>query len=381
MKNFPIYRNSILFCVILILLGCNYEKENFSNWFTSNYYYPTKITPETKSKHYFTFNSNSLKIDSIYRSMQGPYNIATTNIENDPNELIWITGYSCILTNNKMDSLLPYDFMCHNNLNILNKTEIPWSVKTKGTDIRLFTLSQGQTKIKLPNGFGIPMPANHPIQIMSQVLNHNILNPDYSIKHKVKLEYVKQSEIKNPLKPLYTQTLFITKQTSGPAGEYGLPLSCIEHNKIDSNNSSYKYAHNCEINYEGENYNPYKDEYGRVFTGHWNIDHKIEEVSTNVTQMLNLTSDSKIHFISVHLHPFATSLVLRDITLDSTLFKAKAYNYQNKIGLKSIDYYSSKEGINLYSNHQYHLISSYNCLDTNNIHTAMATMVLYLSDY
>ena len=66
--------------------------------------------------------------------------------------------------------------------------------------------------------------------------------------------------------------------------------------------------------------------------------------------------------------------------LDSTLFIAYVKDSPDRIGIAHIDHYSSKEGIDVYKGHSYELISTYECTDSVNTHTAMALMYLYMHD-
>ena len=100
---------------------------------------------------------------------------------------------------------------------------------------------------------------------------------------------------------------------------------------------------------------------------------------TNVTRFLNLPFDTEAHYIAVHLHPFAESLTLRDLTLGQDVFSAATKNSPDKIGLDAVEYYASEEGIKLYKDHQYELVSVYdNPLDEEV--DSMAVMYLYLHD-
>lgn len=105
-----------------------------------------------------------------------------------------------------------------------------------------------------------------------------------------------------------------------------------------------------------------------------------EQLTTDVTQMLDLNEDSRIHMIGLHLHPFAEGLELWDKTTDSLLYAAVLKNKADGFGFDSISYYSSKKGIPVYQDHRYELKSTYNCTDSIEKHTAMAVMYLYLAD-
>ena len=59
---------------------------------------------------------------------------------------------------------------------------------------------------------------------------------------------------------------------------------------------------------------------------------------------MRLPYDTTVHYIAVHLHPFAESLELRDLSPGETLFKSAARNFDGRIGLSHVDYFASEEG-------------------------------------
>ena len=77
--------------------------------------------------------------------------------------------------------------------------------------------------------------------------------------------------------------------------------------------------------------------------------------------------------------PFSESVELRDVTKDQSVFKSNTRNYTDRIGLEHMDYYSSVEGLPLYKNHEYELVSGYN--NTTTIEQdSMASMFFYVVD-
>jgi hypothetical protein len=94
---------------------------------------------------------------------------------------------------------------------------------------------------------------------------------------------------------------------------------------------------------------------------------------------MNLPFDTKVHYIAVHLHPFARSLELRDLTDGRVIFKSRVRAARNRIGIESVDYLSSKEGIPVYKNHEYELVSIYDNTTKENV-DSMAVMFLYVED-
>ena len=122
-----------------------------------------------------------------------------------------------------------------------------------------------------------------------------------------------------------------------------------------------------------------KNQEGDSFSGHWIIEPGSSEYKYNVTEMLNLPFSTTVHFAGAHLHPFAESLELRDLTLDVTLITLYAINSTNEAELTKIDVLSSEEGIELEKDHQYELVCSVN--NTTDVNQEMmAVMLLYMYD-
>lgn len=368
------------FVTFVLFLSCNPQsKRDFSSWYDR--VIPNKKSIKNTSSSFVFKESSPLIIDSIYKPMQGPYCLDQISIDETSERLIWITGYECEIVDINSKKILPSNFMCHNNLNIVDKNDLPWEMNFLGNKVRLFTLAEGQTAIHFPKGFGIPVPANFNLEMVSQVLNHGNEELNMEVIHRTRIDYVKESEIeKGSIVPLFPITIFVTKQTSGPPGQHGLPIPCIEHHLDSTKIVGESPQHNCSFNYENEEYNPYEDEYQRSFTGHWSIPSNKEKLTTDVTRMMNLKEDTKIHFISIHLHPFAHSLEFWDETTNTQLFKSTVENRTDQIGIKKITNLSSKEGIPIFKDHRYKLVSHYLGVDSQQDFTAMATMCLYVEE-
>ena len=374
-------RSLVGFTCLLLLFGCKPpQSESFQVWFQNqDFTYLPKSEGKTNSQ-FVNFVSVPLKLDTIYRSMQGPMSAKEVALDVNDDDFVWMRGYSVRIRESKTGATLSDGFMCHNNLNIDQKALSPWKIRTRGTATRLVTITEGQTSIKFPDGFGIPIPSGQSLNIISQVLNHNDTAINLDVVHDVQIEYVKQSGLHAPLTPLFQQAVFILKHESGPIGEYGMAPLCAKHLSNASGTLNEDPGHKCEITYDQDNYNPYSDQYGRTFTSHWAIPIGKQVLTTNVTHIMNLAFDTKIHYIGVHVHPFAKTLELRDATLDTSLFTANVRAASGRIGIEHIDHYSDAEGIAVYKDHTYELISTYECTDSINAHTAMATMFLYMHD-
>jgi hypothetical protein len=118
---------------------------------------------------------------------------------------------------------------------------------------------------------------------------------------------------------------------------------------------------------------------GQRYTSHWVVELGFEENRSLVTRFLHLPWDTTAHYVAVHLHPFAKSLELIDRTAGETVFRAEVDASEGRIGIDRVDHLVSVEGIRLYADHQYELVSVYDNTSGEPV-DSMAVMYLYLLD-
>ena len=311
--------------------------------------------------------SDYYTIDKKYRSMTGPQSTTPVMIEKGPPELLWITGYSADVVGDAGDPAGLDQFMCHSNLDVdagdyENRLHLD-----HGVNPRLFTLSQGQMEIEFPAGFGIPVFSDQKLSLTTQVLNLNYDECDLKVRHRTRIRYVRQRDISFAMVPLYEDAVFGLKLLSGVDGRYGMDPQHAEHGGASclpgQNAAAFQYH----------------DAFDRTFTGHWVVHPGREVNRTPVDAMLSLKTDTTIHYIAVHLHPFAESLELFDTTDRRTVWKSTAKNPEGRIGLDRVDTYGSHEGIPIWHDHHYELISVYDNTSGQD-QDSMAVMFLYLED-
>lgn len=308
------------------------------------------------------------KIERIYKSMQGPRSNKSISLLKDKTpELLWITGYRATMVGS--DGILPesQEFMCHSSLDFDIQRHRKLFNWTKNASRRLFTLSQGQFEINFPEGFGIPIFSDEILSLTTQVLNLNPQSQTHHVRHKVTIEYRWDRDLTKPMKALYMRSAQGLVLLEGPDGYYNV-----------ENPSTDIHGQGCLI---GENAmgSPRPDSYGRIFTGHWIVKPGREVNHTLVTNWTNLPFDTTVHYIAVHLHPYAESLELRDLTTDKTVFKSRVKAPADKIGIERVEYYSSVEGLPLFKDHEYEIISVYNNTSSED-QDSMAVMYLYMLD-
>ncbi|MBD80490.1 MAG: hypothetical protein CL840_16355 [Crocinitomicaceae bacterium] len=369
-------KTSLLFTLCLLLSSCNktIKHSNFESWYQSNIEQVSDEDCEVVF-HEKEFTSSPMTIDGIVKSMSGEMSTREVNID-DGEELIWITGCDLSIVDSETGEEESSEFLCHSIVNYAASEKLPWKILTDGTDKRMFTLSQGVDEMQLPEGFAIPLANAAPLMLNSQVLNLNKEDLKKKLQYNLRIQYLKNSELCERPKALYQQPIFVTKKVEGPAGGFNQE-DTLAHSGQGNMDTAFAQ---CGIRYE-DGYNPYLDPYGRTFTGHWTVStDSVEVLKTNVTPMLNLKYDTRIHYIAVHVHPNAHSLELVDRTAGKSLFKAMVKNEEEPFSIKQVDSFSSKEGIPVYTDHEYELISTYLNPKGEEGITAMATMFLYLAE-
>jgi hypothetical protein len=313
-----------------------------------------------------------MQIDRIYKSMAGPTRVAPFVFKQGPPELLWITGYRTEVVAADGESPVSQEFLCHNNLDFdWARREALFGGTKEGRFGRMFTTSQGQFGIALPEGFGIPVVSNEPLRLGTQVLNHNIPNPDIGVRHKITIDYVRDEDARGRLRPVFPVYAFVMALLEGEDGYYGLD----EPSDVQQGASCLPGGHAPQAGDEAV----FGDRQGRRFSGHWVVPPGREVRRTLVTRMLDLPFDSTIHYIAVHLHPFAESLELRDLTTGETLFRSEARGPASGVGLAEVDHFSSAEGIPIRRDHEYEMVSVYDNTSGED-QDAMASFFLYLHD-
>lgn len=321
-----------------------------------------------------TVLSREYHIDKKYRSMLGPASmqkVALLEEEGEP-ELLWIVGYEAVVMNKTGDEQVSQEFMCHSNLDFNAKDYWEAFKSNASMSGRLFTLSQGQQDVEFPKGHGIPVMSTMSLDLATQVLNLNLDDPKLDVRHKVTIEFVRDRDLATPMKPLYQAAVQGFKSLEGKPADYGY--------SEEEKSAAEEHEHmGCSVGMPAVQGDVDQDRHGQKFTGHWVVEPGREVNRTNVTKFLQLQFDTKIHYIAVHLHPFAESLELIDKTTGKQVFKANTKQAEGKIGLAHIDHYASAEGLPIFKDHEYELVSVYNNTTDEN-QDSMAVMYLYVED-
>lgn len=304
----------------------------------------------------FHYTSNPVKVDGIYPSMFGPTDTKMNiKLGTEVPELVWITGYSARMVD-PQGRQKSQEFMCHDTLSFHSReSHGKLFGRVQANQQRLFTLSQGQERVDFPEGFGIPLSSHEPLMLQSQVLNLREEGIGATISHRVETKFVTDRESKVPMKAL---TLV--------GGGIGLDVLDPQAQEPPDDPMG------CAIDAGGQ---PTHALPGRRVTSHWVVKPGYEKRETNLGKMFPI--DSKAHYISVHMHNYGKSLELFDVTAGKSVFKSNCSWSEDGKGLAEATHYSSTEGIAVFKNHQYKLISEYDNTSGKD-QTAMAFIFVYI---
>lgn len=301
-------------------------------------------------------------VDAIFRSMEGPEytNLDLLLTESVP-ELLWLTGYEAVMVGPDGQEPRDQQFMCHNTLGVhrgLDEHRKLFRAPPYGTR-RLFTLSQGQTTVDLPEGFGIPVVSSEKLQLQSQVLNLNAEAIGQKVAHKVSAHFVRDQDVHQPITPLCIFPSAVNVPTVDP-NALEMPFDPDELG--------------CAVNAGGPTIHVSE---GLMNTSHWVVKPGKETRRSEVSNIFPW--DTTVHYMAIHVHPFAETYEFWDKTTGKLLHSFDCSQLEKGVGLKEVGFYSSAEGIPVFADHDYELTVTYNNTSGED-QTAMAFIFFYVED-
>jgi len=333
-------------------------------------------------------HSEIFTMADVYKSMFGPTDSDPVQLPIDeagtpagPPEIYWITGIRADIVGPDGLEQSP-EYFCHSNFNIVssqpvNRRRLLGIARPNRN--KMFTLVQGQNEIRFPEGFGMPVLSND--QFVSNVM---VMNPTASpepirVGVDSRIDYVRDSELSEPMKPLYVISLPLRV----PVASSSDALLAEEHTGDESCLDGEPHAQQAvSVDREsiGRRTALTQSDAGTTETGHWYVPPG-RHVYRHVLPPLDkrIPAPTRAHYIAAHLHPFGESIELIDRTLGESIFKAESKNYPDRIAIENITHYSSSEGIPIDPSHEYELVAIYDNTSDTEI-DSMAVVYLYLYD-
>jgi len=336
----------------------------------------TRPDPEAKAKAegLQTLVSDAYRLDKIYRSMEGPWSIQSgihlaTGAKSG---VLWVTGLETEVVDAEVQQPISQEFFCHSNLTFAEhgRTPLQYNQQLGGKthlDWRLFTLVPGRSSIELPSGFGVPIPADAALDYVTMSLNLNERDQVVNVRMRTKVHTLAADQPGAPTKALFRRALYVLQPHGvsakmGPAcmAQAGMHMGagCAELSKVNMSG---------EVN---------ANKRGDGLMNHWIVPPGHHIYTTEITPQLNLPFDTTIHYATMHVHPFARGMELRDLTTGTTIFRLNSQDWPDRVGVAYVEEFKSIEGIPIQRDHRYELSAEYdNPLDSET--DAMAILYLY----
>jgi cyclophilin family peptidyl-prolyl cis-trans isomerase len=334
----------------------------------------------------YVYLSPTYTIDKKYRSMEGPGSTESIYIDaqQDPPELLWVVGVKTEMVGEDGETPQLPELMCHVNVDLDSAKHSAMFNLKRYTQTRLVTLSQGMLNAQFPDGFAYPLASNEPLNLFTQVLNFNIEHPNnLKVRHRVTISYIRDKELKTPLKPLFNVGASGTVILDDGSHNMAMPnMAMAEVTGADGKPVDHTTASCLTLprapNAVGTG-SDYTDPQGHKVTGHWVVPPGHQVNHSDITWFMGLPMNASLHWAAAHLHPFAQSLAIRDATTGDTIFEVKATGPKDKVGLDKVDTFASEKGVPMYKDHKYELISVYDNPTQQNA-DSMASAFLALED-
>jgi len=315
-------------------------------------------------------------IDRVYKSMEGITDKKRFNLLTDleRSELLWVTSGKIDIFAEDDGSNKTERFLCHAYMKFdyqFFKEHGRRELVSKTLQYeRIFTFVQGQSEIRLPYGYGIPVSSKELFEFNFMVINPSPLDSPVEVKAQGTFEYYVDNELATPIKPLFMRIVGMKvpvrkddKKKSAHCSELGDILDAVP-----AKLSLHKIHKNLVNDYE------------QVY--HWMVPpgrHVYRYLLESNIMVNSMSFNTTVHYINAHLHPHGESIEVRNLTTGESLFKTEATNNPERTALINLTNFTSEDGIMIDRAHQYEMIAVYDNKTDQDI-DAMAILFFYLLD-
>jgi hypothetical protein len=315
----------------------------------------TKVAQQDKTLTEIEVILENLLIDDKYITMEGPKRLKSRHVPT-LDKTLWVKAYkSRVYKAGTYQEQM--DYQCHSDVLMA-----PRSGMIEYNRHRL-SLSPGLSEIEFPEGFGYPIGLdNNQVRFNARLKNLTKENPNELLDVRSWLAFYTEKQAKElGLKELNVFTPHVL---------------CAMDTKVKSTIST-----NCKpVVVQGALNNP---EVGRVTSVFFVPPGKHiykTSYSKNKFPYWAIKKPATVHYIWMHVHPFAESIELRDKTTGKTLFKGNVKMRGGSVPLiDHADHYSSKVGFWVFPDHEYELIGTYNNPTDGDV-DAMASLYLFFHE-
>ena len=300
---------------------------------------PTAVAPVTRMK---TVETAPMKIDRIYRSMTGPYEL----VDLDTSDMDWITAIRTEVVEEGQESSMGGEFFCHSQLQLT-------------TGMRLTVNATGTDEVRLPEGFAVPvsqilsgLPAgSRSVRFFGMVLNNNFPTIDRQARIRATVEYLRDEDLGSSPPPKRLYPFHVAMHVDDLA---------LYQPPEDEPQPHEDVTTHCALVAGQET--------------HWYVSPGPQLTRRPVRGLVPV--EATIHHIAAHVHNHGEYIRLTDVTEGKVLWQADVEYEKDRRQILNIPVYSSAEGFPVYPHHEYQIEAFYNNTTDADV-DAMAILYLY----
>ncbi len=308
-----------------------------------------------------TFVEGSRGAPSMMGSSSSP--VLTTKVQGlvdtskQPRTLLWLKGVKLeVLDEN--DHVMPTaEFICHCNIDInpaFRNKAFPQGERCPID--RIITITQGQTEMTFPEGYGVPVASDEPWNIILQAANRTT-DEHRRLKHRCTFYFIKDSDLVYPITALswYAPWVYVIIDKNSPEVAVKEKEDCPSCLGLSAGVNAPNNTSN----------GTFIDRKGRKMSGHWIIPPGTHSYCATINDEMEPGFASKprtVHAMWSHIHPLCTHLTLyqcKDNSRKKVIDVAARTENKHGLEIKNIDYWTSTKGIPLPAKVNYELEVTY----------------------
>lgn len=292
-----------------------------------------------------------------------------------PRELYWFKGMKIQVLDENDKPLPTAEFICHLNLDIdpaFRNKVFPEGERCHNG--RLITLTQGQTNISFPEGFGVPVASDELWTWTFQAANRTT-DVHRRLKHRCLMYFSKDSDLMYPIKALSWYAPYISVVVDRDSPE---ATAQEHHNSPDCLGTS--------VGVTAPNSVPgalISDTLKRKLSGHWVVPPGTHTYTTPIIEERDpgfTSQDRMVHFVWSHIHPLCSSVSLSQCGSQQPILTVHAKtNVDNGLELENIEVISSKSGIKIPAGQHYEMTATYDNV-TDSPQDSMVVLGVFFAD-
>jgi cyclophilin family peptidyl-prolyl cis-trans isomerase len=272
-------------------------------------------------------------------------------------DLYWLKSIKLVVLDENSKVMPSAEFICHMNLDVDSAVhEKAFKNSERVSNTRLITLTQGQTEVRFPDGYGVPVASFEPFRFTFQAANRTS-NKHRRVKQLCTMEFIKDSDLKKPLTALSWYAPYIAVNIDKTLD--ALRTEQEMHGPSCLGNSAGMTAPNFV------NGSVVKNNTGEHLVGHWAIPTGTHKYSSPITDERDFGFNHKdrvVHYVWSHLHPLCTEATLNicDGSKKTPVWTIHAQTDTSRgLEIKHIEDLSSTRGVVLPKDAHFEMAATY----------------------